>query len=451
VRLVLSMVSSSGRVTRRARGSAILVGFTLLARRWHRFTGRKTPAGGDVDRRSPGPPEALAAERRRADDLAAELQRTRAEFDRTIARVNDLFWTVEILPGGETTLTYVSADASGVVGVDVSAGLDAAALRAGLSHPDDAEVNAAFTAAMLAGEAAEVEERLIGVDGVTRWTWSRGTPRHEGDRLFFDGITTNITERHELAERREDLLRREREQVATLEQMQRSRDDFIALAGHELRTPLTVIQGYAEHLLEDPVMGSEQRQQLEVVVRRAMSMSELIDDLFDLSRLDASVSRLAFEAQPLEDLVHEAVREHEPDAAERGVTFRVSTQPVSVLGEPARLRRMFDNLFSNAVKYSPPGAEVSVNLTLDGAEAVVVVADQGIGIPEEELGHVFDRLYRARNAVDGRFPGAGLGLSITLAIAKGLGGTAEAANAPAGGAVLTVRLPAHESADAPRD
>ena len=95
----------------------------------------------------------------------------------------------------------------------------------------------------------------MGYDGVVRWTWSRGTPRREGDRLFFDGVTTNITERHELAEQREAVLDREREQVAMLEEMHRSRDDFIALAGHELRTPLTVVQGYAEHLLDDPIDG----------------------------------------------------------------------------------------------------------------------------------------------------------------------------------------------------
>ena len=74
---------------------------------------------------------------------------------------------------------------------------------------------------MLAAEPAEVEERLIGYDGVTRWTWSRGTPRREGNRLFFDGITTNISERHELDEQREALLQREREQVATLEEVHR--------------------------------------------------------------------------------------------------------------------------------------------------------------------------------------------------------------------------------------
>lgn len=445
------MLGNRVRVTRKARRSAILVGSTVLARRWQVFSGRGRRTPGHLARTDAELLEALDAERRRADALADELRRTRAEFDRTLARVNDLFWTVEILPGGEITLTYASADASGVVGADVRAGLDAAALRTGLTHPDDAEVNAAFTAAMLAGEPAEVEERLVGFDGVTRWTWSRGTPRREGDRLFFDGITTNITERHELAEQREDLLRREREQVAMLEEMHRSRDDFIALAGHELRTPLTVIQGYVEHLLEDSSIGPEQRELLEIVARRAMSMSDLIDDLFDLTRLDAPVIPLVFKAQPLDELLVEAVRAHEPIAEERGVSFRVSTEPVRVLGERSRLRRMLDNLFNNAIKYSPPGGEITVRLTRADEEAIVEVADHGIGIPEEELPHVFDRLYRARNAVDGRFPGAGLGLSITLAIAKGLGGTAEAANAPSGGAVLTVRLPTHEPADAPKD
>ncbi len=232
------------------------------------------------------------------------------------------------------TLTYVSADASGVVGTGAPAGWDALAIRKGLSHPDDVEANEAFTAAMLAGEAAEVEERLVGFDGVTRWTWSRGTPRREGDRLFFDGITTNISERHELAEQRESLLEREREQVAMLEEMHRSRDDFIALAGHELRTPLTVIQGYAEHLLDDPSMGPEQRTQLEIVVRRATSMSDLIDDLFDLAKLDAPLATIAFAPVPLDQIIKESVHALEPMAG--SVTSRSARPPTPYTSSATR-------------------------------------------------------------------------------------------------------------------
>ncbi len=385
------------------------------------------------------------AERRRADALAVELERTRAEFARTMARVNDLFWSVEIHPGGEMTLAFLSSDASGVVGGDVSEGLDAAEFRAGLGHPDDAEASAAFTAAMRAGKAAEVEERLIGYDGVIRWTWSRGTPRREGGRLFFDGITTNITERHELAAERESILRREMEHVATLEEVNRSRDDFIALAGHELRTPLTVIQGYAEYLLDDPSTGDEQRQPLEIVVRRAKLMSDLIDDLFDLAKLDSATEPIEFEPVRLDALVQQSVATQEPSARQTGVVLDVTAEAVSVLGEQRRLRRMVDSVLDNAVRYSPGGGGVTVLVAREGDEALIQVADQGIGVPPVELPRVFDRLFRGSNAVDHRIPGSGLGLSSAKAIAEGHGGTATAELSPAGGTVLTIRLPAGES------
>ena len=432
----------TGRIVGKPRSVILLIGLVAM---WGR---RKLPRRGadtELKRLNDELRESRDVERRRAEQLQADLEHARAEFDRTMARVNDFFWTVEILPDGEITLAFLSADASGVVGGDVREGHDAAALRDNLAHPDDVEVNAAFTAAIRAGQPAEVEERLIGYDGVTRWTWSRGTPRREGDRLFFDGITTNITERHELAEKREELLKREREHVATLEEVHRSRDDFIALAGHELRTPLTVIQGYAEYLLDDSSIDEEPRHALEIVVRRAALMSDLIDDLFDLAKLDAHVEPIEFEPVHLDELVRRSVEAQEPATRQTGIDMDVVADDVIVLGEQRRLRRMVDNVLDNAVRYSPKGGEITVTVAREGTDAVVRVADQGIGVPEVELPRVFDRLFRGSNAVDYRIPGTGLGLSSTLAIAEGHGGTAIADHDSSGGMVLTIRLPAHQS------
>ncbi len=449
MRLVFSMLGTTRRrETRSVHRRARLVVVGLLAHRWGLFA-RRSRAAGELERRTAELQRSLDAERRRADALAEELAEARAQFDRTLARVNDLFWTVEILPDDQLALVYVSADASGIVGKDVRADLDAVALRQALSHPDDAEAHARFTAAILAGEPAEVEERLVGYDGVVRWTWSRGTPRREGERLFFDGITTNITERHQLDEQRETLLAREREQVAMLEEMHRSHDDFVALAGHELRTPLTVIQGYAEHLLDDPAATPEQQQQLEIVVRRARSMSDLIDDLFDLAKLDAPLSTLAFAPLPLDEVVAESVVAHEEVANQRELTLVMVTEPVHVVGDRGRLRRMCDNVLDNAVKFGLPQGKITVSVRREDDHAVLEVTDNGIGIPPDEVAHVFERLFRGSNATDGRFPGTGLGLSITLATAEGHGGTATAHSGPDGGTVFTIRLPAHEPSDAP--
>lgn len=439
----MSMLGRTGRVTRNGRRSALVVVIGLLSNRWVGSRKRRAASTiADLLRLTTELRDQLDAERRRADELVAELERVRTSFALAMARVNDLFWTVEVLPDGELTLTHASADASGVVGRNVSAGLDVAAFRASQGHPDDVEASTAFTAAIRAGEPAEVEERLIGLDGVTRWTWSRGIPRREGGRLFFDGITTNVTERHELAEQREALIKREREQIAMLEEMHHSRDDFIALAGHELRTPLTVIQGYAEHLLEDPSMGDEQRQHLEVVVRRAGLMSDLIDDLFDLAKLDTRAESLEHDRVRLDELVEQSVEEQRAAADGNGLVLCLESDPVVVLGERRRLRRMVDQVLENAVRYSLSGGVVSVRVGSADGDAVVSITDQGIGIPPEEVSRVFDRLFRGSNAVEGQFPGTGLGLSSALAIAEGHGGTVEVQPRAEGGTVLTIRLPA---------
>jgi signal transduction histidine kinase len=118
-----------------------------------------------------------------------------------------------------------------------------------------------------------------------------------------------------------------------------------------------------------------------------------------------------------------------------------------VAGEDGRLRRMFGNLLSNAVKYSPEGGNVSVHLTSEGDDAVLTVSDSGIGIPDDELDRVFDRLFRASNAVDGQFPGTGLGLAITRAIVEAHGGGVVADHAVTGGARFSVRLPLAKPAE----
>ena len=209
------------------------------------------------------------------------------------------------------------------------------------------------------------------------------------------------------------------------------------------------IQGYAEHLLDDPIDGTRTDAQLEIVVRRARSMSDLIDDLFDLAKLDIPLTSIAFAPVALDELVEESVHAHEPHGRQRDITIKAVTEPVNVIGDRARLRRMCDNVIDNAVKYSSPEGHVTVSVTTEGDEAVLVVADQGIGIPADDLPHVFERLYRADNAVDARYPGTGLGLSITLATAQGHGGTAAAESSPGSGTVFTIRLPLHELDAAP--
>jgi signal transduction histidine kinase len=127
-----------------------------------------------------------------------------------------------------------------------------------------------------------------------------------------------------------------------------------------------------------------------------------------------------------------------------GVRVNVVTDRVCVFGEQVRLHRMFDNLLSNALKFSPHGGEVDVELTRDEDRVLLRVSDHGIGIPPEDLPHVFDRLFRAENANNSQLPGTGLGLSIAAAIVEGHGGSIGATSEESVGTVVTVDLPAHD-------
>ncbi|WP_203819757.1 diguanylate cyclase [Paractinoplanes ferrugineus] len=139
-------------------------------------------------------------ERRHTEDLTLALAATRRDFDRVIDRVNDYVWTIEITPDGRTRPVYASPDGSGVFGTVLPTDADMAAEMAGRMHPDDMPAFAAFQRKVADGRTAEIECRVHGGDGITRWVWTRATPRREGDRLFADGISTNVTERHRLAD-----------------------------------------------------------------------------------------------------------------------------------------------------------------------------------------------------------------------------------------------------------
>ena len=216
---------------------------------------------------------------------------------------------------------------------------------------------------------------------------------------------------------------------------------FVADASHELRTPLAAVSAYAEllgRLPDDDTAAA--RRAVAGISTESSRMAVLVDDLLLLARLDQG---RPLERQPVElvDRAAEAV------TAARAVDarYRVGLEaagPLEVLGDPGRLRQVLDNLLANVRSHTPPGTSAVVRVESRAGWAVVEVADDGPGIPEEHLPHVLERFYRAersRARREGR--GAGLGLAISLAIASAHGGHLSVGNAPGGGAVTTLWLP----------
>lgn len=231
---------------------------------------------------------------------------------------------------------------------------------------------------------------------------------------------------------------------ASFEQQRR----FMADASHELRTPTAVMKAEAEVALarehrEEP----EYREALEVVRRSAGRLSRIVDDLFLLARADAGHLVVRDDVVYLDEVVHDAVRAMEPVGAGRGVTVRIAAMDqATVRGDAELLGRVLLNLIDNAVKHSPRGADVVVDMAAEAGRHRVSVVDGGPGIPAADAARVFERFYRgdaARARADGSVTdGAGLGLAIARRIAVAHGGTLDLAESRPGRTEFRLVIPA---------
>jgi two-component system, OmpR family, sensor histidine kinase MprB len=219
--------------------------------------------------------------------------------------------------------------------------------------------------------------------------------------------------------------------LAALEDSARSQRRFVADASHELRTPLTSLRTNIEVLARaDSLPAAERERLLADVVEQLAEMSELVAELVALDR--AQEDPAAREEVRLDLLAAEAVERARRNRS--GVTFTTDLEPSVVTGMPHSLERAIDNLLDNAVKWSPPDADVEVSVH----EGEVAIRDHGPGIDESDLPHVFDRFYRAPSARS--LSGSGLGLAIVRQVAESHGGEVTAERAKGGGTLVRLRL-----------
>ncbi len=233
-----------------------------------------------------------------------------------------------------------------------------------------------------------------------------------------------------------DAARTEREGV-----MQKQRE-FVADASHELRTPLTSVLANLE-LLQASLGGAEQSEDREIVdsaLRSSKRMGRLVADLLLLARADAG--RVATHQRvDLAEIAGDAAAEAAPLMGDRRLVVE-NDRPVRVEGSRDELHRMVLNLLDNAIRHTPPGSCVELTLREDDGEAVVEVADDGPGIPEQMRSQIFDRFVRGQGPADtARGTGTGLGLAIVSAVAESHGGSVEASASEAGGALFSARIP----------
>ena len=243
----------------------------------------------------------------------------------------------------------------------------------------------------------------------------------------------------ELATRFNTMLAHLESSRAALAESMHAQRQLVADASHELRTPVTSLRTNIEVLLEGGELSEEDRRRLLAdVVEQSEELTALVTDLIELARGDEP-------ARGTEDIRLDRVVEESVARARRnapGLVFELRTVPVSVEGVAARLERAVNNLLDNAARHSPPGGLVEVIVDATG----VRVRDHGTGVAEADLPHVFDRFFRGAN-VRGQ-QGSGLGLAIVRQVTEQHGGAVSVANAPDGGAVFTMNLPALPARDA---
>ncbi|MGH7163868.1 MAG: ATP-binding protein, partial [Planctomycetota bacterium] len=232
--------------------------------------------------------------------------------------------------------------------------------------------------------------------------------------------------------------------MSRLRQLERMRSDFVSNVSHELRTPLASISAAAENLQDVATRRDDEAASRFVgaIRRNAARLETLLDDILALSRFESRPETIERASMDFAALVRAACDELRERAEAAGVVLRVGTPAgLALVGDVQALRRIVDNLVVNAITYTPRGGRVEVALALGGGDAVLTVADTGIGIPKADLDSIFERFYRVDKARSRSAGGTGLGLSIVKHAVGLHGGTVSVESQVGSGSKFTVRIP----------
>jgi signal transduction histidine kinase len=235
-----------------------------------------------------------------------------------------------------------------------------------------------------------------------------------------------------------------RSKVTTLKNEVRRKDEFIAMLGHELRNPLSVLTTASRIFKIDGATSVDMKRAAEIIGRQVQHVTRLVNDLLDMERIDHGKLQLDVRSVDLREIVTQTLESRRPEAERRqqSLTMQLAPDPVVVDADAVRLVQVLSNLVDNAVKYTPEAGHINVAVTADGGEAVIVVQDDGAGIPSERVERIFEpfvQLSESRNAARG---GMGLGLPLVRRLTELHGGTVEVTSRGQGcGSRFAVHLP----------
>jgi signal transduction histidine kinase len=244
---------------------------------------------------------------------------------------------------------------------------------------------------------------------------------------------------------RQELLEREQAARAEAEMAVQLREQFIAIASHELKTPLTALMGFGQlfqtRALRSGTLSERDIQSLDRILVQADRLHRMINALLDVSRIEQG--RLGLERQLLDlcALARHTVAEIQTMNSQQHFDMQIPDAPLWLAGDPLRLEQVLYNLLGNAVKYSPHGGAITLSITEQDDTVLIAIRDQGMGIPADDLPHLFERFYRASNVSVDNISGVGIGLYVVKEIVSLHGGTVTIQSEEGHGSTFTICLP----------
>jgi PAS domain S-box-containing protein len=336
----------------------------------------------------------------------------------------------------ETGTSWISPQIETITSYTAAEWMSDPDLHASVLHPDDRDaVLAEMKRVKESGGSRDQEYRMVRRDGTVVWVHDTAVTVVEGARRYARGFVVDVTARREA----ELELERQNHQLRELDRL---KDEFVALVSHELRTPLTSIRGYLELICEDENLTEEQTRFLETIDRNAQRLQRVVGDLLFVAQVEAGKLSLEDGAVDMNVIVEEAVETSRPAAAAKSIALIVEAGELpEIRGDRARLAQVLDNFISNAIKFTPTGGSVTVATFAQPGEVEIVVSDTGMGIPASELPLLFQRFFRTERATAGAIPGTGLGLAIAKAIVTGHGGRIRVESEDGAGTTFRIVLP----------
>lgn len=355
---------------------------------------------------------------------------------------------VEICKAGFSSIVKKNPDGVLIVDQDGIVRFVNPAVRTLLNRKAEELIGSLFGFPLVTGEMIEMDIlRPGGEPGIAEMRLAETDWEGKAARLV---MLRDITER----KRAETKLRAAN---AELEEASRIKDEFLAKMSHELRTPLNSIIGFTEMMIQDtndPPVGKRPKR-LEKVHRNARNLLALINDILDISKIEANQLTLRQDTADLGKLITECVDLAEPLVNSGGVEFRTRidsslTRQPDWVGDAVRLRQIIMNLLSNAAKFTEQGY-IELHASVEGSGLLIEVEDTGIGIPAEQLGSVFEEFYQADSSSTRRTGGTGLGLAICRKLCRLMGGDVTVTSKPGSGSCFSVRMPIERTDLVPGD